>query len=370
MPRILFLTHCPPNDFSFGGSQRANHLRNALLAAADVDTLIINGGPTFVTGQEWSAERTREGKVSVYGMSPEALRQRRALTRWITTILASEHYDFIVAQYLDLALLVPRKDRARMIFDPDDFLKTPPPGAAASTLGRIKIRVRNMLAQRIARQALHVWYASPKPGDLPDNPRRSFMPNVVSVPDPTRDRKAPVAGRLLMVGLFAHEPNVEGLRWFADHVWPTLSARFPVAELHVIGRHGPDLPQQIPAAHFHGFVEDLAAEYDQAAVVVAPIRSGGGTQIKVIDALVHSRPLVSSTFAYSGFATDLKLDDHLLAADSAAEWIDTCARLLNDPDTAEAMARRGAIRAASTYGPERMVTEVRSTLASVGHGFT
>lgn len=366
MPRILFLTHCPIGDFSFGGSQRANHLRNALLAAAEVDTLIINGGPTFATGQQWSADRTREGKVSTYGISPEALRQRRALTRWITTILASEHYDFIVAQYLDLALLVPRKDRARMIFDPDDFLKTPPPGAAVSLLGRIKMRARNILAQRIARQALHVWYASPKPGDLPDNSRRSFMPNVVTVPDPTRDREMPVADRLLMVGLFAHEPNVEGLRWFADHVWPTLATRFPAAELHVIGRHVPDLPKQIPAALFHGFVEDLAAEYDQAAVVIAPIRSGGGTQIKVIDALVHARPLVSSAFAYAGFAADLKLEDHLLVADNAAEWIDACTHLLNDPDAAETMARRGAEQAASTYGPERMMTEVKSTLTSVG----
>ncbi|KQU62252.1 hypothetical protein ASG67_03850 [Sphingomonas sp. Leaf339] len=338
-----------------------------MLAAAEVDTLIINGGPNFAMGQEWSADRTREGKVSVYGMSPEALRQRRELTRWITTILAGEHYDFIVAQYLDLALLVPRKDRARMIFDPDDFLKTAPPGAAVSMLVRIKIQVRNMLARRVARQALHVWYASPKPGDLPNNARRSFMPNVVSVPDPTRDREAPVAGRLLMVGLFAHEPNIEGLRWFADHVWPALSARFPFAELHVIGRHGPDLPEQIRAAHFHGFVKDLAAEYDRAAVVVAPIRSGGGTQIKVIDALVHARPLVSSTFAYSGFAADLKLNDHMLAADSAAQWIDACTSLLNDSDATEGMARRGAEKAAATYGPERMVTEVRSTLASVGH---
>ncbi len=367
MTRILFLTHSPINDFTFGGSQRANHLRNALLAVAEVDTLIINGGPAFGTGDTWSNDRTREGKVGVYGSSPEALRQRRALTRWIAGILDGERYDFIVAQYLDLAALVPRKARERMIFDPDDFMKTPVPGVQTSLPGRLKMKLRNLLAQHVADQALHVWYASPKPGHLPRNPRRSFMPNVVALPAPTRQRAAAIPGRLLMVGHFAHEPNVEGLGWFAGHVWPALSARFPAAELHVIGRHKPDLPSHIPAAHFHGFVESISAEYDRAAVVIAPIRSGGGTQIKVIDALVHARPLVSSTFAWSGFAADLKQEEHLLAAGEADEWIAACARLLDDPVAAEVMAKRGAVQAAATYGPERMVTEVRSTLASVGH---
>ncbi len=367
MTRILFLTHSPIGDFTFGGSQRANHLRNALLAAAEVDTLIINGGPVFLTGDTWSADRAREGKVSVYGSSPEALRQRRALTRWIAGILAAERYDFIVAQYLDLAALVPRKDRARMIFDPDDFMKTPVPGVQTSLFGRLKMKLRNLLAQRVADQALHVWYASPKPGHLPRNPRRSFMPNVVAVPDPGRPRVAAVPGRLLMVGHFAHEPNVEGLRWFAEHIWPALATRFPDAALHVIGRHKPDFPATVPVAHFHGFVADIAQEYDRAAVVIAPIRSGGGTQIKVIDALVHARPLVSSTFAYSGFAADLKPEEHLLAASDADEWIAACTRLLTDPASAEAMASRGAMQAAATYGPDRMVTEVRSTLASLGH---
>lgn len=70
---------------------RANHLRNALLTVAKLDTLVINGGPSFLLGAEWSADRVREGKFSVYGLSPDGLRQRRKMSRWIGSIIDHEN---------------------------------------------------------------------------------------------------------------------------------------------------------------------------------------------------------------------------------------------------------------------------------------
>ena len=337
------------------------------MASAEVDTLIIHGASNFKADGCWSVERTREGHLSAYGISMAAVLQRRALTRWIAEIIAKDTYDYIVAQYVDLATLVPRNARGSMIFDPDDFLKSLPPGVKGSVIERMKLLVRNNLARRIAETSLHVWFANSRPGHVPDNPRRSFMPNVVKLPDAARRRIPMVRQRLLMVGLFDHAPNADGIAWFMEHVWPTLSAKFPAAEMHAIGRMQPDLAMRLPSVCFRGFVEDLAAEYDQSAVVIAPIRSGGGTQIKVIDALVHERPLVSSTFAHAGFADYLQTGEHLLTADTAADWIAACSLLLEKSDEAEAMAKRGASQASMKFGPERMVEEVKSTLASVQH---
>ena len=363
MMRILFLTQSSINDFSFGGAQRANHLRNALIASAAVDTLIIHGGSIFKADGSWSPDRVRVAHLSAYGVSLEATLQRRALKRWIAGIIAAEGYDYIVAQYVDLATLVPQHARGRMIFDPDDFLKSLPPGVKGSPVERAKLWIRNRLARSTAAGALHVWYANSRPGHVPHNPRRSFMPNVVKVPDVNRSRLSAIPRRLLMVGLFDHAPNADGIAWFAEQVWPTLTARFPGSELHAIGRFSPELAASLPAVNFRGFVDDLAAEYDQAAVVVAPIRSGGGTQIKVIDALVHERPLVASTFAYAGFADHLEEGRHLLIAETAAQWISACSTLLENVAAAEAMAKRGAERASAEFGPDRMIREVKSTLA-------
>lgn len=367
MTRILFLTQSAIDDFSFGGAQRANHLRNALMSSAEVDTLIIHGGSIFKADQCWSVDRTREAHISAYGISMAAFLQRRALTKWIAGMLSKDSYDYIVAQYVDLATLVPQKARGSMIFDPDDFLKSLPPGVNGSVIDRMKLIVRNNLARRIADTSLHVWFANSRHGHVPDNPRRSFMPNVVKLPDAARCRIPAVQQRLLMVGLFDHAPNADGIIWFIEHVWPTLIARFPAAEIHAIGRFKPDLATRLLSVRFRGYVDDLAAEYDQAAVVIAPIRSGGGTQIKVIDALVHQRPLVSSTFAHAGFAEYLQNGEHLLAADTAEDWIAACSLLLEKEIEAEAMAKRGASQAAMTFGPNRMVDEVKNTLASVQH---
>lgn len=364
MTRILFLTQSSLNDFSFGGAQRANHLRNALIASAAVDTLIIHGGSVFKADESWSADRVRVAHLSAYGISIKATLQRRALKRWIAGIIAAESYDYIVAQYVDLATLVPKHARGRMIFDPDDFLKSLPPGGMGSPVERAKLWIRNRLARSTAAGSMHVWYANSRPGHVPRNPRRSFMPNVVKVPDADRSRVPAIPRRLLMVGLFDHAPNADGIAWFMDQVWPTLSARFAGSELHAIGRFSPELAARLPAVKFRGFVDDLATEYDQAAVVVAPIRSGGGTQIKVIDALVHERPLVASTFSHAGFAEHLEKGQHLLTAETVAEWIAACSTLLEDATAAEAMAKRGAERAAVEFGPDRMVREVRSTLAA------
>ncbi len=188
------------------------------------------------------------------------------------------------------------------------------------------------------------------------------MPNVVAAPAPARLRAAAVPDRLVMVGLFDHVPNAEGLTWFADQVWPSLSKMFPTAQLHAIGRFGADLAARLPSVCFHGFVDDLASEYDRAAVVVAPVRSGGGTQIKVIEALAHGRPLVSSTFAHSGFAEELVAGESLLTADTASDWVAACRTLLSNSEAAETMGRQGARQVSHHYGLDRMKRGVRSTL--------
>ena len=358
--KILYLTHSQVGDRSFGGSMRANAVRDGLLSIASVDTLIIHGGSAFTADVEWSASRVRGATVSRYGASPTALRERRMVSRWVAGIIAVERYDLIVAQYLDLALLVPRAERGRMIFDPDDFRKTPP--AHASVAARMKIAARNLLARRLARQARHVWYANPAPDQLPPTERRSFLPNVVIAPDAARPRLAAIPDRLLMVGLFAHRPNVEGLRWFHDEILPEVVARRPGVELHVVGRCEQAIRDALPHATFHGFVEDLAAEYDRAALVIAPIRSGGGTQIKVIDAMAHERPVLASSFAHAGFAEDLKNDKHLLVASSATDWIDKCVRALEQPEQSATIADCGETIVRELYGPEHLQYLIRQTV--------
>lgn len=359
---ILFVTQRQVGDRSFGGAQRANALREALLSIATVDSLVIHGGPSFTAAPEWDDRRIREATFSRWGLSREALSQRSQMSRWIGRIIREGRYDVIVVQYLDLALLLGRQDRRRMIFDPDDYQKS---DSGASLPGKIKLALRNRLARRIARRARHVWYNNPAPAQTPSTDRRTLLPNIVDLPDPSRARQSPVPNRLLMVGFFEYAPNSEGLAWFHDRVLPLIKARLPDVELHAIGRSPDDLRAALPDVTFHGFVDDLAAEYDRAAVVIAPVRSGSGTQIKVIDALAHGRPVIVSGFAHAGFAADLHDGEHLLVAHEPGEWVAQSIRALTDSGRAQELADAGERIVRERYGPEAMRRIVADTIASL-----
>jgi glycosyltransferase involved in cell wall biosynthesis len=362
MNRILFLTHSLIGDRSFGGAIRANAIRDALLKNGQVDTLIIHGGTEFGLDQQWDERRARNARVSVYGFSQRALAQRRAVRRWIDEIITLGAYDHIIVQYLDLATLVPRDWRSLIIYDPDDFMKTAPAGGVRSLPGRAKIALRNAIALRVARQAGHVWYVNPADRPLPPNDNRSELPNIVGMPSPERPRASVVPGRILMVGHLLHGPNVDGLRWFAANVLSQLNAARSEVQLHVIGRHAQDLPAQLPQVIFHGYVDDIGIEYDKAGVVIAPVLSGAGTQIKVIDALAHGRPLITSSFAYSGFAECLRDREHLLVARSAEDWSQLVIWALIHQREAELMAQAGEEVVSKKFGQHRMDQGVSETL--------
>jgi glycosyltransferase involved in cell wall biosynthesis len=108
---------------------------------------------------------------------------------------------------------------------------------------------------------------------------------------------------VLMVGNYQYAATREGARFILDRVVPQVLARHPRA---VFRFAGPGLPAvRHPNVQVPGFVDDLPAEYRRAAVVVAPITSGGGIKIKVIEALAMGRFLVATPKAMEGIGTDL-----------------------------------------------------------------
>lgn len=110
--------------------------------------------------------------------------------------------------------------------------------------------------------------------------------------------------RLVYIGNLGWHPNVEGLDWFAEKVWPLVRAKDPKITLRIGGsglQKGPDGKPVIPAAWKRegieciGFVEDLNAFYTDASAFLAPILGGSGVRIKVLEAFRGGMPLVTTT---------------------------------------------------------------------------
>lgn len=109
---------------------------------------------------------------------------------------------------------------------------------------------------------------------------------------------------LLFVGGFSHEPNVDGMIWFANEVFPLLQQKIPDIKLQVAGSNPPETVKSLASSGIQvlGYVtdEELSKLYDHSRLVIIPLRYGAGVKGKTIEALHHAIPFVSTNIGIEG----------------------------------------------------------------------
>jgi glycosyltransferase involved in cell wall biosynthesis len=108
-----------------------------------------------------------------------------------------------------------------------------------------------------------------------------------------------------------------------------------------------------------GFVPDIRAAYAEAAACVAPVYEGGGTNIKVLEALAYGRTLALTSFAHRGFVETLPAGRAVLVAESPEELARACIVLLRDPVRRDGLAAAGRDAVHNYYSPRRFFAIVR-----------
>jgi glycosyltransferase involved in cell wall biosynthesis len=142
-----------------------------------------------------------------------------------------------------------------------------------------------------------------------------------------------VADTLIFVGTLGYEPNIDAVRWFADEVLPLIWAVRPDVQLIVAGFGSGEAVRDVlrdPRCTLYESPPDLGPLYARAAVVVAPVRIGGGTRIKILEALARGRATVSTRFAAEGLG--LRDGEDLEFADTPESMAARCLVLLSDRD--------------------------------------
>ena len=170
--------------------------------------------------------------------------------------------------------------------------------------------------------------------------RRLTYPTTTVIPNgyervgpPVGRRRPPTSGPVFtMVGLMTYPPNVDAVEHFARDVLPIVRGQEPDAEFRIVGRGslGDNPIASLPGVVVRGQVDDIRDELAQTDVAVVPIRFGGGTRIKVLEAFAHRIPVVASRTGAEGIdATD---GEHLLLADDgdAEALAGACLRLVQD----------------------------------------
>src|SRR5204862_1439452 len=108
----------------------------------------------------------------------------------------------------------------------------------------------------------------------------------------------------LFFGAMNYYPNSDGIVFFVRQVLPILWSRYPKLRLRIVGPipDGPGPVRDLASDRVEvvGFVDDLRAEIQRARVVVAPLRVGGGTRLKILEAMATGRPIVSTRIGAEG----------------------------------------------------------------------
>lgn len=156
---------------------------------------------------------------------------------------------------------------------------------------------------------------------------------------------------ILFVGTMTYQPNEDAAVFFCREILPLIKARSKrPLDVQIVGRGPSDLVRSLaadPAVTVTGSVNSVEPCYERADFVIAPIRFGGGTRIKILEALALGRPVVSTGIGAEGL--DLLTERDILIADSAADFADACVRLAENAPLRGQLAQAGRKRFETLY---------------------
>jgi glycosyltransferase involved in cell wall biosynthesis len=206
-------------------------------------------------------------------------------------------------------------------------------------------------------------------------PRVRVNPFGVVLPPPADPERA-TPDTLLFVGHFAHPPNRDAAVWLAREIMPAIRARRPQARLRIVGTAAPPevLELTSPTVEVIPDAPSVEPHLEEAAVVLAPVRIGGGMRMKVLQALASGKAVVTTSRGSEGFA-GFGEDPPFLVADDEAGIAEAAAGLLADPGRRLELGIRAREFAERHHSPEawaerleEVYEEARRERLEVAHG--
>ncbi|MHB1354409.1 MAG: glycosyltransferase [Anaerolineae bacterium] len=364
--RILFLTAQPPYPPEQGGalrnygllSQAARHNDLTLLTFAPAGAPVapeLSALCRQVIQVPFPPKRSLPQRLATLLASNQpdmALRlYSPAFTSALRDLLSRETFDILQVGGIEMAALaleLPPAARPPMLFDAynaewllqlraaqTDWRKVSRwPAALYSTMQSQRLRSYERRICLAARQVLAVSQADAaalQQLDADITPR--VLPNGVDTERnrpglPPDDITHPA---LVFTGKLDYRPNSDAALWFADKVWPLIRARKPLAQWYLVGKNpGQQLAAlaKLDGVHVTGYVPEIQPYLAAADCYIAPLRVGGGTRLKLLEALACGLPIVATSQGAEGL--EVRSGEHLLLADTPSDFAEAVLRLLND----------------------------------------
>jgi glycosyltransferase involved in cell wall biosynthesis len=396
-----------------GGGQRSHHLYRALAESHTVDVLLVPQAGS--SGMESAypvlfrqiyplaqdiflgpGEGARAGRPTGLArplslmdrawdlIKPRALEYRASQLSidFCAKLLQAKPYAFIAGRYLlptirsgVFASAAPQA--IPLVLDCDDLdekvvesrLKAPTCAWWLRPLLAWHLSQTRHIVRSLRPQFEHLWLASDEDLASVRHPSKSVLANIpFRQPLPAGTITHTLKSRVcLFVGSTARM-NRLGITHFVDTSWADIRRQVPDAVLRIVGAGGwkqacPSLVG-VPGVEIVGAVDDLQREYHKALFCVAPVLEGAGTKIKVLEALMYGKALVSTHHAMRGFS-GLAQGSGVLTGADASEMAAHCVRLFREPATALELGELGARAIDESHSPASFARRVQADLQMV-----
>jgi glycosyltransferase involved in cell wall biosynthesis len=179
-----------------------------------------------------------------------------------------------------------------------------------------------------------------------------------------------VPGTILFVGNFAHPPNRDAAIWLAREILPAVLARRPEARLRIVGSNPSAGVRALagPQVELVADAPSVLPHLEQATVVMAPVRTGGGMRMKVLQAMAAGKAVVTTTLGTEGF-TGFAEEPPLAVADDEAEIAATTAALLEDDERRLRLGERAREFAERHHSPEAWAERLTAVYEEAREGY-
>ncbi len=189
-----------------------------------------------------------------------------------------------------------------------------------------------------------------------------FGVEIPSIADPTRAED----GTIVFVGGFSHQPNVDAVLWLGHEIMPLLRMQYPRVRLLLVGSHPPAAVSALAGGDIivTGRVAEIDPFLERAAVVVAPLRIGGGMRMKVLQGMARGKAVVTTSVGAAGLAADGEEPPVIIAEDAAA-FARATAALLDSPEARRDLGTRARSFVAEHYSATAYLRRLETIYAEL-----
>ena len=175
-------------------------------------------------------------------------------------------------------------------------------------------------------------------------------------------QRKPGSKNIVTLGTLHYPPNADGIRWFLNQVFPLIIQAVPDAKLTIIGKNPPqdflDLAAHDPEViKVTGYVPELTPYLEESALMVVPVRAGGGMRVRILEALAYGMPVVTTTIGLEGI--DATPEKDVLVADTPTDFANRVIELLGNVSLQEKLSANGRQVAETKYDWQVVLSAMR-----------